>query len=336
MSKVNRNAPRRSSASESKYTVFEFDREFPDDAACLDYLVGVLYPDGIFCPKCQKVTKHHREKNRPSYACQYCGHHEHPLKGTIFEGSATSLKLWFYGMYLMASTRCGISAKQLERELGVTYKTAWRMFNKIRSLLAQDEEPFDGTVEMDDAYIGGSAKWRSPARSRAAGVKPGMYKETTHSTVMGVAQRGQSGNQGKVRATVLDDQTPFTRYQEAQARVLPGSTVYTDESSVYSPLHEAGYHHSRVNHSTKVYVAGDVHTNTIEGFWSLLKRGIGGVYHSVSTQHLQSYLDEYTFRYNNRDAEGRGMFNAFLDRMEQDASPRKALSEVPAIPTDTP
>lgn len=159
MSKVNRNAPKRSTASESLYSIFEFDQEFPDDAACLEYLVAKLYPEGIYCPTCKKVTKHHREAKRPSYACQFCGHHEHPLKGTIFEGSATSLRLWFYALYMMASTRCGVSAKQLERELGVTYKTAHRMFKKIRSLLPQDDDDtFDGTVEMDEAYIGGKAK----------------------------------------------------------------------------------------------------------------------------------------------------------------------------------
>src|SRR5438128_12135116 len=118
MSKVNRNAPQRSKASEARFTIFEFEREFPDDAACLEYLVRLLYPCGISCPKCQKVTKHHRVKARPAYSCQFCGHYEYPMAGTIFQGSATSLKLWFYGIHLMASTRCGISAKQLERELG--------------------------------------------------------------------------------------------------------------------------------------------------------------------------------------------------------------------------
>ena len=122
MSKVNRNEPKRSTASESRYSIFEFDRDFPDDAACLDYLVAWLYPNGIHCPKCDKVTKHYRDAGRPSYACEFCGHHEHPMRGTIFQDSATSLRLWFYAIYLMTSTRGGISAKQLERELGVTYK----------------------------------------------------------------------------------------------------------------------------------------------------------------------------------------------------------------------
>src|SRR6266496_1992305 len=161
MSRVNRNDPKRGTASESRYSIFEFDKEFPDDAACLDYLVTRFYPEGIFCPKCAKVTKHHRVKARPAYSCQFCGHYEYPMVGTIFEGSATSLRLWFYAMYLMASTRCGISAKQLERELGVTYKTAWRMFKMIRSLMWQDDEPLDGSVEVDETYIGGKAKWRN-------------------------------------------------------------------------------------------------------------------------------------------------------------------------------
>src|SRR5438093_7225089 len=127
MSKVDRNTPKRSKASEALCTRFEWDALFPDDAACLDYLIRRLYPDGIFCPKCAKVTKHHRVKSRPAYSCQFCGHYEYPMRGTIFEGSSTSLKLWFYGMFLMASTRCGISAKQLERELGVSYPTEHRM-----------------------------------------------------------------------------------------------------------------------------------------------------------------------------------------------------------------
>ena len=164
MSKANRNAPTRSTASQSRYSLAEFDRDFPNDAACLDYLVGELYPNGIYCPVCQKITKHYRDKSRPSYSCEFCGHHEYPMTGTIFQDSATSLRLWFYAMYLMASTRCGISAKQLERELGVTYKTAWRMFNKIRSLMAEDPGKMSGTVEVDETYIGGRRRF-GPAKA---------------------------------------------------------------------------------------------------------------------------------------------------------------------------
>ena len=322
MSQVNRNRPRRGSASESLYTIFEFQQEFPDDRTALDYLVARLYPDGIYCPKCEKVTKHHRENGRPSYACGFCGHHEHPLVGTIFENSATPLHLWLYAIYLMASTRCGISAKQLERELGVTYKTAWRMANKIRSLLGQDDDDlFDGTAELDEAYIGGQAKWRSPARSRKAGVHG--YGTHNKTPVIGIAQRGKDGKSGKVKARTHNTKMSAGEFRkEIHTKVLPGSTVYTDDAWAHQGIDKT-YPHKRVNHAEKVYVSGDVHVNTIEGFWALLKGGLGGVYHSVSTTHLQAYLDEYVFRYNNRDMPGRGMFEAFISRIAKDREPTR-------------
>jgi transposase len=314
MSKVDRNKAKRSSASESTYSLMEFERQFPDDAACLEFLVEKLYPTGIYCPTCEKVTKHHPEKGRPSFACQWCGHHEHPLVGTIFENSATSLRLWFYAMYLMASTRCGISAKQLERELGVTYKTAWRMFHKIRSLLDQDDGFLVGTVEADEAYIGGQAKWRN------RGVPEGKGRGPVDKTpVLGMAQRATADTPGKVVVKKVDDAGAKSLMPHIKTRVLPESVVYTDEWRSYNNLGKMGYKHSRVHHKEKVYVSGDVHTNTIEDFWSHLKRGVSGVYRGVSSKHLQSYLDEFVFRYNNRDNE-RGLFMAFLDRVEK-ASP---------------
>lgn len=312
MSKVDRNNPKRSSASESRYSLMEFMRQFPDDGACLEFLVQKFYPEGIYCPTCERVTKHHREKNRPSYACQYCGHHEHPLVGTIFENSATSLRLWFYAIYLMSSTRCGISAKQIERELGVTYKTAWRMFHKIRTLLDQDDIFGDGTVEVDETYVGGAAKWRNRgvARNRGRGT-------ADKTPVLGIAQRGTEDMAGRVMAKVVEDASEWSLMPEVRTKVVPPSVVYTDEHGAYNRLGEVGYDHDTVQHTKKVYVSGDVHTNTIEGFWSHIKRGVSGVYRGVSSKHLQSYLDEYVFRYNNRFNNG-GVFIAFLDRIEKD------------------
>jgi transposase len=313
MSKSNRNNPKRSTASESRYTIFDFDREFPNDAACLEWLVGHLYPDGIYCPKCEKVTKHHRVKARTCYECQFCGHQEYPMKGTIFEGSATSLRLWFHGFFLMAQTRCGISAKQLERELGVTYKTAYRMFKQIRSLLDQDGDgPLSGTVEMDEAYIGGNPKWMHANDPR----KGLMGRSVAKTPVFGIAQRRTASAPGRVMAKVVPDVGEQSLLGTTALRVLPASTVYTDEWAPYNKLGRMGYEHSRVHHTQKVYVDGDVHTNTIEGFWATVKTGIRGVYHGVSVDQLQSYLDEYVFRYNHRDDE-QGMFRAFLDRIEK-------------------
>lgn len=221
MSKVDRNHPKRSTASESRLTLFEFMEQFPDDATCLDYLVAKLYPAGIFCPKCKRVTKHHRDGARPSYTCQFCGHHEHPMVGTIFENSATSLTLWFYAMYLMASTRCGISAKQLERELGVTYKTAYRMFKQIRSMFNQENDPaLNGAVEMDEVYIGGEAKFMHQADRERRITGRGTVDKTP---IFGMAQRktAKKAKDGRIVASVVPDTTAKTLLPHVKQKVDP-------------------------------------------------------------------------------------------------------------------
>src|SRR6266571_3652305 len=320
MGKTKRNDPQNAHSSEATATLFEFEQRFPDDASCLDWLVGHFYPNGkdglVPCPKCERETKHYRVKNRTCYECQFCGHQEYPMRGTVFEGSSTSLRLWFYAIYIMAITRCGISAKTLERETGVSYPTALRMFRQIRSLLGQDEDEFlSGTVEMDEAYFGGKDKWKHEVKKPHAGRGP-----ITKTPVFGMAQRGRKDAKGKTLAhgkvvvKVADGSGAADLLPHAEAKVLPASTVYTDEFKSYDALEGMGYTHERVNHEQGVYVSGDVHTNTIEGFWATTKRGIGGVYHSVSDRHLQSYLDEYAFRYNHRDAPG-GMFDAFMGRV---------------------
>jgi transposase-like protein len=281
-----------------RFTFKHFESMFPDDAACLEWLRGYLYPDGIYCKLCKRVTLHHRDAKRPSYSCDYCGHHVHPTAGTIFHKSPTSLKTWFHAIYLMASTRCGISAKQIERETGVTYKTAWRMFNRIRTLLQDKSGPVSGAVEMDEAYFGGTRK---------GGTGRPMRGDKTKTPVVGIVQR-----KGRAKAFTIESVDAKTLVGLATEHILPASTVYTDELNSYNTLSKGKrYDHRRINHSAKVYVVGDIHTNSVEGFWSLIKRGIGGVYHAVSQKFLQSYLDEYSFRYNHRfDVEP--MFLTFL------------------------
>ena len=284
------------------YTMKDFQKQFPDDATCLEWLKNRLYPDGIFCDACQAITKHHRVKSRPSYSCDHCGHHVHPTADTIFHKSPTPLTTWFYAVYLMASTRCGISAKQIQRETGVTYKTAWRMFKQIRSMLTDEASgPIGGfgrKVEMDETYYG----------SRSEGKRG---RGTDKTPVVGMVQR-----KGQVRAFVAADVKSDTLRGLIKEHVLPRTMVFTDDFKSYNGLGARGYTHQRINHSEKVYVNGDVHTNTIEGFWSLIKRGIGGVYHNVGRHYLQTYLNEYSFRYNRR-FDVQPMFVSFLHQIEK-------------------
>ena len=280
-----------------KYTITQFNKDFPNDDACLEWLKNNRWPDGIYCKKCQRITKHHKVTKRSAYACDFCGNHTYPMAGTILEHSATPLHLWFHAMFLMASTRCGVSAKQLQRELGVTYKTAWRIFKQIRSMLDEDIMSLLEEVEVDETYIGS----RKPGkRGRGAAGK---------TTVFGMAQRN-----GNVIAVIVPNVQAKTLVPIVKEKVLPSSTVYTDELPSYFSLHRLGYNHKRVHHANKVYVMGDAHTNTIEGFWSLVKRGIDGVHHAVSAKYLQDYINSYSFRWNHRDDE-QPMFLQILSRL---------------------
>jgi transposase len=296
-----------------RYTVADFNAEFPNDDACLEHIKEQRWPDGVTeCEKCKAERKHHRVTGRTAYACQACGNHLYPLAGTIFEKSTTSLKTWFYAMYLMGSTRCGISAKQIQRETGVTYKTAWRMFRQIRSLLSEEGMQLEGsTVEMDEMYHGGRRRGDFHGRP---------IEGISHKvTVVGMAERSTPERTGRIIARVAPNAQKKTLHGMVKEYILPGSTVFTDDYVAYDGVENLGYVHRRIRHSQKVYVMGDVHTQTIEGFWSLVKRGIGGVYHNVSAKYLQSYLNEYCFRYNRRE-QGNQQFRSILSRVSERAS----------------
>jgi transposase len=293
-----------------RYSFEDFLRQFPNNDACLEHIKEQRWPNGItYCEKCKADKKHHRVTDRTAYACETCGWHIYPLAGTILEKTTTSLRTWFYAMYLMGSTRCGISAKQIQRETSVTYKTAWRMFKQIRTLLAEDIQ-LEGPAEMDETYFGG--------RVRGQGSGQKLANKTR---IVGMVER-----KGKVVAKTATEVGNKQLLGLAIEHILPDSTVYTDEYSAYKSLPKLekdgknlGYQHRRIHHASKIYVMGDIHTNTVEGFWSLIKRGIGGVYHAVGQNYLQTYLDEYSYRYNRRD-QGNRIFLSILAEVSKRAA----------------
>ncbi|MDQ3586985.1 MAG: IS1595 family transposase [Actinomycetota bacterium] len=291
----------------------EFMREFPDDDSCLTWLWRNRFSaDGKHadCPKCERegveFKQYATKQRRQTWTCTQCGHHVQPTAGTIFHGSSTSLHLWFYALHLMTSTRCGISAKQLERELGVTYKTAWRMFNLIRNdLMAEDDEPLSGEVEVDETSVEGKPRQRFATRSESA-----RYRERSRATVVAAVERG-----GRIKATVLPSRRGPLLKQTVVEWVNPDSVVYTDEWPAYRGLDEHFTAHSLVNHSISYVTPQGWHTNTVEGFFGNLKTGIRGNYKKVSRRWLQGYLNEFTWRYNHRaTVDRRSMFEALLLR----------------------
>ena len=285
------------------YTIKDFEKMFPNDDSCLDFIKNTRWPKGIYCPKCQKITTHYKIANRKVYCCEFCGHTISPTAGTILHKSDTSLRSWFHAAFLMSSTKTGISAKQLERELGVTYKTAWRMFKEIRRLMSEDVNPLTGNVEVDETYIGGK---HSGTRGRGAKGK---------AVVMGMVERN-----GNAITKVVPDVKARTLIPMIEARVAnAGKTViFTDELGSYNSIEKLGYAHEIVQHAAKQYVSGIAHVNTIESLWSTIKRGIDGVNHHVAPLHLQSYLDSYIFRYNHRKDET-PMFLSILGRIASTA-----------------
>jgi len=231
-------------------TFKEFFNTFPDDESCLNHLMDVRYGFEHKCRKCERDSKFSRVTSQRAFACQFCGDHVYPCVDTPFEKSRASLQTWFYAMYLFATTRHGVSAKELERQLGVTYKCAWRMGHEIRKHMADidGETPLSGTIEVDETYVGGKRKGK---RGRGAEGK---------TIVFGMMER--DGN--------------------------------------YRGLDKKGYSHETVEHGAGEYARNGVHVNGIEGYWSILKKGIKSTHIHVGKEYLENYSKEFEYRYNNR------------------------------------
>jgi transposase-like protein len=270
-------------------TLRQFQDRFPTEDSCLDHLFQVRYA-GTDCPKCGRPLKYSRIAKRRAYQCQWCANQLYPTAGTPFDRTRTSLRDWFYVMFLFTTTRNGVAAKRVQRELGVTYKTAWRMCHEVRKYMGSldSDDPLGGPgqiVEVDEALIGG--KVHGQGTGRYAGNK---------SLVLGMLEKD-----GELITCVVETTRASNLIPVVQEHVLPGTHIHTDALLSYKPLGRSGYQHSHVRHQFGEYVSATGATvNRIEGFWSMLKRGINGTHIHVSEKHLPKYLGEFEYRWNMR------------------------------------
>ena len=273
-----------------KYTVKQLQADFPDDDACLEWLVAYLYPNGIVCPKCDIITKHYRVSGRRSYCCSKCGNHLYPLANTIFHRSRTPLTDWFHAIYIMSTNKAGTSARQIEREIGVTYKTAWRMMHQIRSMMGNKDTELANDVEVDETYIHPNVFKRSSAQKRY-----GRDARRTGEILFGAVERN-----GEVKIWHVKSSGVRVLHPLILTNVKDGATVHSDGHKSYTSLPKYGYDHRTTNHGIGEYYTEYSYTQNIENVWSHIKRGIKGVYRHVGAGHIQLYANEYAWRYNHR------------------------------------
>ncbi len=290
----------------STYTINEFRKQYATEDACLDKIFTLRYGKLEACPECSCVASFRRITTRRCYQCTECYAQFYPTAGTVFEKTRTPLSDWFYVIYLFTSTRNGVAAKEIQRQLGVTYKCAWRMGHQIRTLIAGlTQEQLKGFVEADEVRIGGkntNRHWHKKVSHEDA------IASNDKTLVFGALQRG-----GEVRTKVIDSTSSQTLLTALQETVREGSIVITDEWSGYAKI-TSHYFHGKVHHAKGEYARGVVHTNSIEGFWAQVKRTIGGTHISVSEKYIQNYLNECSFRYNHRKNQA-GMFNSIINNL---------------------
>ena len=267
----------------------DFQDRFPTEDSCLDHLFQVRYGTDFNCPKCDRPAKYSRVRGRRAYQCNWCANQLYPTAGTPFDRTRTSLRDWFYVMFLFTTTRNGVAAKRVEREIGVTYKTAWRMCHEIRKYMAalDSDDPLGGpgeAVQIDETFVGG----------KSHGGGRGKHDHLT--IVLGMLETG-----GELITRVIPNRKRHTLWPEICTYVTPGSIIHTDEFGAYRSISLRGYRHLTCNHSQDEYVSPRGATvNSIEGFWSMLKRGISGTHIHVSPKHLSKYLGEFEYRWNMR------------------------------------
>lgn len=267
-----------------KMNLVKLVEHFHSEEKCRAYLEHLRWPDGVACPRCSAKNVSRIEK-RNQFHCNSCRHQFSVTSGTIFHDSHLPLWKWFLTAYMMIESRKGVSANQIKRTVGVSYKTAWYLCHRIRAaIVATNPAPLSGTVEVDETWVGGKRR----------GMGRGYTDNKT--MVLGVIERG-----GEVRLKVAKHADRETLHGFIRLHTSPETQrIITDEWPAYKGIDDHDTRHETVNHKAKEWVRGDVHTNTVENVWSLFNRSIVGAYHKVSTKHLDAYLDELEWRFNNR------------------------------------
>ncbi|MFS4493043.1 IS1595 family transposase [Maribacter sp. 2308TA10-17] len=288
---------------------------FKEESTCIEYYENLRWGDEPACPHCGCVTVGRTQRG---WRCSTkgCGKKFTVRTGTIFEQSNIKLKVWFAAIWLATEHKKGISSVQLAIDLGITQKSAWFVLHRIREMLREKAPQMLGekdATEIDATYVGGKEKNKHfpKRRSRDHNLitnEGKVYKPKK--TILGIIERN-----GKVALKYVDGETTRNMVDFVKTHVPADSTIYSDEAAAYKQLKKT-YKHDNVKHSLSIYVEGQVHTNTIENFWSVLKRGLYGVYHQVSDKHISRYLDEYAARFNNRSLTSNERFNQFLEGSE--------------------
>jgi len=264
--------------------------DFHSEEACREVLAELRWPNGVACPRCGALGNAYDSK-RYVWDCYSCGYQFSVLAGTVLHDTKLPLRKWFMAVLLMVEAKKGISANQMKRTIGVSYKTAWYLCHRIRAAMAEvSPEPLSGVVEIDETYIGGKKR----GKRRGVGQAHGFRDKTM---VVGALERG-----GEIRLKIERKADRKTLHGFIKSVVDDDAThIFTDEWAGYGGIGDANTTHDTVSHRQEEWVRGDVHTQGIESAWSLLKRSIVGSYHQLSTKHLEAYLDEMSFRFNNRE-----------------------------------